>query len=221
MIISKLLKQIRLARIRRRTQSQISIRCVFNKNTILEGKNKIGNVNISDTLIGFGSYIIGGNAGNGIIGRFTSIGSNFKVIDADHPLNHVSTFPGFYKTKNTDIFIIGNNIPINERRLCKDGKSFNIGSDVWIGDNVSVRGGVTISDGAVIGANSFVTKDVPPYAVVGGIPARIIKFRFNEQVINSLLDIKWWDWTIDKIVRESKYFDNIEEFIKRNINKDK
>ena len=69
-----------------------------------------------------------------------------------------------------------------------------IGNDVWIGEDAKILSGVTIGDGAVIGANSLVTKNVPPYAVVGGVPAKIIKYRFPENVISRLLQIKWWDW---------------------------
>lgn len=219
MKIKQLFRLPKIIKCRKNTQSIISNKCVLNNLTILEGKNKIGHVNISNTSIGFGTYILSGYAVNGDIGRFTSIGNNFKVIDADHPIRNVSSYPGFYKSKNKDIFLVKNNIEINEQRLCENGKSFIIGSDVWIGDNVSVRGGVTISNGAVVGANAFVTKDVPPYAVVGGIPARIINFRFDDKTIDILNSLEWWNWPLDKIINESAFFDRIGTFIERNTNK--
>ena len=76
-----------------------------------------------------------------------------------------------------------------------------IGSDVWIGYEAVIMAGVTIGDGAVIGTRAVVTRDVPPYTIVGGIPARPIKKRFSEEIIASLLEIRWWDWPKDKIMR--------------------
>ena len=188
----------------------------MSKSTLLEGFNKIGPANISSTEIGFGSYIISGNAVNGKIGRFCSIGHNFQIINADHPINFVSSYPGFYKTENKDIFITNNDTPIKEHRLCSNGKSFIIGNDVWVGNNVTIMGGITISDGAVIGANALVTKNVPPYAIVGGVPAKIIKYRFSEEKIKLLMSIKWWDWDIKKIISESIYFNNVDVFLEKN-----
>ena len=77
-------------------------------------------------------------------------------------------------------------------------------------------GGVIINDGAVIAANATVAKDVPPYAIVGGVPASIIRYRFCDKIVKDLIDIKWWNWNIDKIKEESKFFDNVDLFIKRN-----
>ena len=76
-----------------------------------------------------------------------------------------------------------------------------IGNDVWIGFEAVILAGVTIGDGAIIGARAVVTKDVPPYTIVGGIPAKPIKKRFDEDVISDLLRVKWWDWSNEKIAR--------------------
>jgi virginiamycin A acetyltransferase len=74
-----------------------------------------------------------------------------------------------------------------------------IGNDVWIGYEAVIMSGVTIGDGAVVGARALITKDVPPYTVVGGVPAKVIKRRFSDEIIAELLILKWWDWSSDKI----------------------
>lgn len=81
-----------------------------------------------------------------------------------------------------------------------------IGNDVWIGTQCVLLTGITIGDGAIIAANSVVTSDVPPYAVVGGSPARVIKFRFSDDIINRLLESKWWEWSDDKISMNRELF---------------
>lgn len=85
-------------------------------------------------------------------------------------------------------------------------KPIEIGNDVWIGANVTILRGVHIGDGAVIGANTLVNKDIPPYAIVVGCPARVIKYRFEETVIQKLLNLKWWNWTDEKIQRNLALF---------------
>ena len=94
-----------------------------------------------------------------------------------------------------------------------------VGNDVWIGAKATIMSGVKIGDGAIVGATATVTKDVPPYAIVAGNPAKIIKYRFNEKQIESLLKIAWWDWTEDRIKTEAMtlWSDNIDEFINKHL----
>lgn len=123
------------------------------------------------------------------VGRYCSIAGGLKIIGTEHPLHRFTTSPITYEKE----FLNGDTQPFLIKPLTPPSKLI-IGNDVWIGQNVSLKAGLTIGDGAVIAANAVVTKDVPPYAVVGGIPARVIKYRFSENEICQLLTLKWWDY---------------------------
>lgn len=130
-----------------------------------------------------------------IIGKFCSIacGAKFLFNSANHSLASLSTYP-------FPIFYEEWGLNIQDVAAAWDNKGdIVIGNDVWIGYEAVVLAGVTIGDGAVIGARAVVTKDVPPYAVVGGVPARLIRRRFPDDTISALLALRWWDWPADKI----------------------
>jgi len=91
-----------------------------------------------------------------------------------------------------------------------------IGNDVWIGYGVTILSGVTIGDGAIVAANSCVVKDVPPYSIVGGVPAKVIKYRFDDETIGKLLKIRWWDWDEQKIRDSVKDMPNPKLFVEKN-----
>lgn len=141
------------------------------------------------------------------IGKFCSIARECYIGGASHPLNHISTSSCFYIKRNyTGVCYSENNY--NWKSPVK------IGNDVWIGVRVIVKGGVTISDGAVIGAGSIVTKNVGPYEIWAGNPARFIRKRFDDEIIKRLLEIKWWNWD-DKIIKENAVlFENPSKFFK-------
>lgn len=128
-----------------------------------------------------------------IIGNFCSISSNLTIfLGANHRIDTVSTFP--FGIINNDVF---NNFEgVN---VVSKGDEVNIGNDVWIGINVTIMPGVKIGDGAVIAMNSHVVKNVEPYTIVGGNPAKVIKKRFSDKQIEKLLEIKWWYWPDEKI----------------------
>ena len=133
------------------------------------------------------------------IGKFCSIacGAKFLFNSANHALGSLSTypFPIFYEEWGLDV--------ANVSSAWGNKGDIVIGSDVWIGYEAIVLAGVTIGDGAVVGARAVVTKDVPPYTIVGGVPAKPIRKRFDDKTIEALLDIKWWDWPKDRIARHA------------------
>jgi len=123
------------------------------------------------------------------IGKFCSIAENLQfIMRGSHMIDWVTTYP-FQAVWGMDVPL--HNLPPHSPIV--------IGNDVWIAANVKIKQGVTIGDGAVLATECFVTKDVPPYAVVGGNPAKIIKYRFTEEQIKSLLEIKWWNWSDEEI----------------------
>ncbi len=128
-----------------------------------------------------------------IIGKFCMIASGVKFVmnGANHLTDSLSAYPFAIFGKGWEKAMEGKSYPLKGDTI--------IGNDVWIGHNATLMPGVTIGDGAIIATNSTVVKDVEPYAVVGGNPAREIKKRFPEETIEKLLRLKWWDWSLEKI----------------------
>ena len=141
-----------------------------------------------------------------IIGSFCSIASYCAIGGGKHPLNTVSTSPAFYSGRNS--------LGINFSAFSEEkNKGVEIGNDVWVGETVFIRDGVKIGTGAVIGAHSVVTKDVPPYAIVAGAPARILRYRFDEETIQKLMKSKWWEWPVEELYKMGGYFNSVELFL--------
>ena len=159
---------------------------VGNYNTIYEYVI-IKNVELGDfTYISKNSEIMNTN-----IGKFCSIGEQSKIGLGIHPINYISTHPIFYSIrKQSQISFTNINLSDEYKETC-------IGNDVWVGARVLIIDGVTIGNGAIIAAGSIVTKDVPAYAIVAGVPARVIRYRFSEEEYQKLEELKWWDKDIE------------------------
>jgi virginiamycin A acetyltransferase len=144
-----------------------------------------------------------GELPNIIVGKMCSIAINLTFSMGNHILNRVSTSPSKHSLFSHE-----------QGNLSSYSKGdIIICNDVWIGANVSILDGITISNGAVIGLGSVVTKSVPPYAIVGGNPAKIIKYRFSEDIIARLEALKFWDLPIEDINKFDIWSENIEDFI--------
>lgn len=128
------------------------------------------------------------------MGKYCSVGQDVLIGIGIHPTNYLSTSPIFYAVTKYNTFQTYSNIQFFE-----EYKEVVIGNDVWIGTRVMILDGVTIGNGAIVAANSVVTKNVEPYSIVGGTPAKHIKYRFSAQKINEIQDMNWWDWPEEKI----------------------
>lgn len=132
-----------------------------------------------------------------VIGKYCSIacGAKFLFNSANHSLSSLSTYP-------FPIFFEEWGLPVAQITRAWDNKGdIVIGNDVWIGYEAVLLAGVTVGDGAIIGARAVVTKDVPPYTIVGGVPAKPIRKRFSDETIAQLLETRWWDWPRERIAQ--------------------
>lgn len=169
------------------------------------------------TMVTFGnmSYIVGGVIQSStpaqvhmLVGNYCQIAHNTTF---EMGLNHAFSGVTAYPFGN----VWGYSREDTIKRSLANRQQLIIGHDVWIGGNATIIKGVKIGNGAIIGTNAVVTKDVPPYAIVGGNPAKIIRYRFSPEVIEALDKIKWWYWPLEKVKANRQYMENVEEFIKK------
>lgn len=184
-------------------------------NSVFEGHNYIGVRSSFSGVMGYGSYIGDNSHISASIGRYCSIAGNVKVVNGFHPSQtFVSTHPAFYSLHNCVDLCYCNQNRFNEFRYADPDSKADvvIGNDVWIGWGATLLAGVRIGDGAVIAAGAVVTKDVEPYAIVGGVPAELIRYRFSEEERTELLSIKWWEKNEAWLKEHAEQFDDITKF---------
>ena len=168
---------------------------ILRKCRIAKGCDIRKNVEIGEnTYVNVGSNIISGK-----IGKYCSIGYQVDIGMFEHPIDRVSTSTYIYKKQKNEWNELSNP-PIIE-------------NDVWIGSKATILQGVKIGNGAIVAAGAVVTKDVPPYAIVAGIPAKIIKYRFDEKTIDRLQKTKWWDKSEEWIIQNIELFENPKIFL--------
>lgn len=154
------------------------------QNVVFEGKNAVpdrcnfsGKISLGyATTLGYNNFL----HGDITIGKYCQLGADVAIHSTNHPTSYVTTY-------------INQNLFNGELKALKEVKKVVVGHDVWIGHNVIIVGNVTIGNGAILAAGSVITKDVAPYSIVGGVPAKEIKKRFSDTIIKEIEELKWWD----------------------------
>lgn len=178
-------------------------RCTFENNVVINRRSYI-----NDSYVGRYTYMgINTTMNYTKIGAFCSIARNVDIGGFDHDYHKLTTMPAFRFAQT-----LGGGGRLKSHS--KHNDFCMIGNDVWIAAGAQVLHNVTIGDGAVVGANAVVTKDIPPYAVAVGVPARVIAYRCDKELIDKMLEIKWWDWPEEVLV------ENMEFIINSDINED-
>jgi acetyltransferase-like isoleucine patch superfamily enzyme len=181
-----------------RTKSRIMPRVNVNFNTKLEGRNVIhSGSNIANSTIGYGTYIGPDSIlPNSIIGKYCSIAGSVRVVAGSHPTHtFVSTHPAFFSVSEQSGFTYVDTQKFSEFKyvIPSDQKYISIGNDVWIAMNVMIMNGCRIGNGVIVAAGAIVTKDLDPYGIYAGVPARRIAQRFDDQDIKYLETFQWWE----------------------------
>jgi acetyltransferase-like isoleucine patch superfamily enzyme len=185
----------------------LSLNCIITDSKFGQNNFLGENVSLINSSIGDYSYVNrNSKLRNTKMGKFCSIGPNVQIILGKHPFDYVSSHPVFYS----------NNKPFPtfaELNYIKEYGNVTIGNDVWIGEGVLIPSGVKIGNGAVVTARAVVTKDVEPYTVVGGVPAKLIKSRFDYDTVQQIEQSEWWNWDDDRLRASHIMFHKPKDFI--------
>ncbi len=155
----------------------------------------------SNTIINYGTRINGKiiikGQGKCNIGKFCAIGDDVRIITTNHSIKLMNLQYSLQRK-------------LGLKNIIDDKRDVNIGNNVWIGDSVIILPGVSIGNGAVLGAGTLITKSVPAYAIVGGVPGKIIKYRFDEAKIQAIENLQWWNWPFNKMKENIQYFTEVQ-----------
>ncbi|MDD6094436.1 MAG: DapH/DapD/GlmU-related protein [Clostridia bacterium] len=225
-MLKEIAKKLRNVSRQNRLRRFFGDRVIFGGNNItvdencrFEGKNFIGRDTVAvSSSLGYGSYIsYGSDIQHTKIGRYTCVGPHVRVAIGQHPTRKlVSVSPYFYSVNPPFGETYAKEQTFEERLYADKEKEFSVvlGNDVWIGAGAILLEGITVGDGAVVAAGAVVTKDVPPYAVVGGVPAKFIRNRFEKSETEFLKDFKWWEKDENWLKENAALFSDIEKFTK-------
>ena len=197
------------------SDSTLGIRCKVGKYALIKASHCLGHnsiashVHLNRVSLGMYSYIARSSILKDLsIGKFCSIGPNVRNRLGNHPIqDFASTHPAFYSPDSPPGTFV------REQYFDEFGEDVRVGNDVWIGADTLLMDGITIGNGAVIAARSVVTQDVPPYAIVGGTPARLIRFRFDEETIDRMQQVNWWDKDLSWIQAHASLFRDVQKLI--------